>query len=105
MPVSRAGRALRLLVPGGAAIEVYHRCEVIRGPRRQAALELRVHAGRSAAARSGARRRRSAGSIPVSVGRHRRLLIGRKQKGHHPVADDGPLSILNLSGGYIIRWP
>jgi hypothetical protein len=30
--------------------------------------------------------------------------IETKEKGHHPVADDGPFAILNLSSGYIIRW-
>ena len=105
MPVSRARRALRLLVPGRAPIEVHHGGQRVRGARREAVLELRVGAGRTAT-RPGARgRRRSAGSIPVSMGGHRGLLIGRKQKGHHLVADDGPLSNLNLSGGYIIRWP
>jgi hypothetical protein len=111
MSVAGTRRALRFLVAGSPAIEVNQGREVVGRARRQPVLELCVKAGRRAAARSGARgRRRSAGSIPVSMGRHRVLLIGtlficKQQKGHHPVADDGPLSILNLSGGYIIRWP
>jgi hypothetical protein len=89
-------------VAGGAAIEIYEGRQVVGGARREPTLELRVRAGRRDTAGAPARgRRRSVRSVPVSMGRHRGLLIGtlfigKQQKGHHPVADDGPLSILNL---------
>ena len=102
--VARPRRPLRFFVTGGPAIEVDEGCQVVRCAGREATLELRVRGGgRSGAAGTPARgRRRSVGSVPVSMGRHRGLLIGtlcigKQQKGHHPVADDGPLSILNLS--------
>jgi hypothetical protein len=98
--VPRTGGTLRLFMTRGATIEIDHRRKRIRRPCGQAVFELCVRAGRRGAARGHTRgRRRSARSVPVSMCRHRGLLIGRKQKGHHPVADDGPWSILNLC-----RW-
>lgn len=97
MTIARSRRALRLLVTGRTTVHVNHRRQVVGGAGGQAVLELRVGAGRRAPARGHARgRRRSAWSVPVSMCRHGGLLIGTKQKGHHPVADDGPLSILKL---------